>query len=147
MKDGSAFSQLEATIFINGKNENLKDIPYQNGPQSMYDKILEQTASTEIDGMIMRDKLAEVMSSKYYKEAIYGTKGLGSKGTKGAIIAKVINLYRNKAKSEIPEFMELQKQSEISKVETIKSQLIETKPTISKNSLERFRDFNKVFTE
>ena len=147
MKDGSAFSQLEATIFINGKNENLKDIPYQNGPQSMYDKILEQTASTEIDGMIMRDKLAEVMSSKYYKEAIYGTKGLGSKGTKGAMIAKVINLYRNKAKSEIPEFMELQKQSEISKVETIKSQLIETKPTISKNSLERFRNFNKVFTE
>ncbi|MFS9668908.1 hypothetical protein, partial [Klebsiella pneumoniae] len=58
MQDGSAFSQLSATIFINGKNENMKDIPYQGGPQSIYDKVLEQTSTTLIDGLTLREKLA-----------------------------------------------------------------------------------------
>lgn len=145
MQDGSAFSQLSATIFINGKNENMKDIPYQGGPQSIYDKVLEQTSTTLIDGLTLREKLAEVVVSDEYKRAINGTQGLGSKGTKGQIISTVINAYRNKAKAEIPEYMELLKQSEQSKVDEIKSQLLETRPTISKNSLERFKRFNEVF--
>ena len=145
--DGTAFSQLNATMFINGKNENLKDIPYGDGPQSIYDKVLEQTSTTLIDGLTMREQLAKVMSSDGYKRAIDGTKGLGSKGTKGQIVSKIINAYRNKAKSEIPEYMELEKQSAQSKIDTIKSQLIEQAPTISRNSLERFRRFNEVFQE
>ena len=145
--DGTAFSQLSATMFINGKNENLKDIPYGDGPQSIYDKVLEQTSTTLIDGLTMREQLAKVMASDGYKRAIDGTKGLGSKGTKGQIVSTIINAYRNKAKSEIPEYMELEKQSEQSKIDTIKSQLIEQAPTISKNSRERFRKFNEVFQE
>jgi hypothetical protein len=145
--DGTAFSQLNATMFINGKNENLKDIPYGDGPQSIYDKVLEQTSTTLIDGLTMREQLAKVMASDGYRKAIDGTKGLGSKGTKGQIVSTIINAYRNKAKSEIPEYMELEKQSAQSKIDTIKSQLIEQAPTISKNSLERFRRFNEVFQE
>lgn len=145
--DGTAFSQLSATMFINGKNENLKDVPYGDGPQSIYDKVLEQTSTTLIDGLTMREQLAKVMASDGYKRAIDGTKGLGSKGTKGQIVSTIINAYRNKAKSEIPEYMELEKQSEQSKIDTIKSQLIEQAPTISKNSRERFRRFNEVFQE
>ena len=145
--DGTAFSQLSATMFINGKNENLKDIPYGDGPQSIYDKVLEQTSTTLIDGLTMREQLAKVMSSDGYKRAIDGTKGLGSKGTKGQIVSTIINAYRNKAKSEIPEYMELEKQSEQSKIDTIKSQLIEQAPNISQNSRERFRRFNEVFQE
>ena len=145
--DGTAFSQLSATMFINGKNENLKDIPYGDGPQSIYDRVLEVTSTTLIDGLTMREQLAKVMSSDGYKRAIDGTKGLGSKGTKGQIVSKIINAYRNKAKSEIPEYMELEKQSEQSKIDTIKSQLIEQAPNISQNSRERFRRFNEVFQE
>jgi hypothetical protein len=145
--DGTAFSQLNSTMFINGKNENLKDIPYGDGPQSIYDKVLEQTSTTLIDGLTMREQLAKVMASDGYRKAIDGTKGLGSKGTKGQIVSTIINAYRNKAKSEIPEYMELEKQSAQSKIDTIKSQLIEQAPTISKNSLERFRRFNEVFQE
>jgi hypothetical protein len=145
--DGTAFSQLSATMFINGKNENLKDIPYGDGPQSIYDKVLEQTSTTLIDGLTMREQLAKVMASDGYKRAIDGTKGLGSKGTKGQIVSTIINAYRNKAKSEITEYMELEKQSEQSKIDTIKSQLIEQAPNISRNSRERFRRFNEVFQE
>ena len=145
--DGTAFSQLSATMFINGKNENLKDVPYGDGPQSIYDKVLEQTSTTLIDGLTMREQLAKVMASDGYKRAIDGTKGLGSKGTKGQIVSTIINAYRNKAKSEIPEYMELEKQSAQSKIDTIKSQLIEQAPAISRNSLERFRRFNEVFQE
>ena len=145
--DGTAFSQLSATMFINGKNENLKDIPYGDGPQSIYDRVLEVTSTTLIDGLTMREQLAKVMSSDGYKRAIDGTKGLGSKGTKGQIVSTIINAYRNKAKSEIPEYMELEKQSEQSKIDTIKSQLIEQAPNISQNSRERFRRFNEVFQE
>ena len=146
MKDGSAFSQLSNTIFIGGKNENLKDIPYKDGPQSIFDKLLEQTESTQIDGMTVREKLAEVMvSKKYTEEAIDGTSGLGSKGTKGQMIGVVIKAYRDKAKSEIPEYSELLRRSQESKVEVIKSQLLERTPEISKNSLERFKNFDAVF--
>jgi hypothetical protein len=145
MRDGSAFSQLSNTIFIGGKNENLKDIPYKDGPQSIFDKLLEQTESTQIDGMTVREKLAEVMATEGYKKAIDGTSGLGSKGTKGQIIGKVIKAYRDKAKSEIPEYAELLRRSQESKVEVIKSQLLERTPEISKNSLERFKNFDAVF--
>lgn len=145
MRDGSAFSQLSNTIFIGGKNENLKDIPYKDGPQSIFDKLLEQTESTQIDGMTVREKLAEVMATEGYKRAIDGTSGLGSKGTKGQIIGAVIKAYRDKAMSEIPEYTELLRQSQESKVEVIKSQLLERTPEISKNSLERFNNFDAVF--
>jgi hypothetical protein len=147
MMDRSAFSQFSSSIFMNGKNENLKDMPYQGGPQSIYDKVLEQTSTTTIDGLTLREKLAEVITSDDYKRAIDGAQGLGSKGTKGQIISTVIKAYRDKAKYEIPEYMEILKQSEESKIETIKSQLIEQRPNISQQSLERFKRFNEVFAE
>lgn len=147
MVDRSAFSQFSSSIFMNGKNENLKDMPYQGGPQSLYDKVLEQTSTTKIDGLTLREKLAEVITSDEYKRAIDGAQGLGSKGTKGQIISTVIKAYRDKAKYEIPEYMEILQQSEESKIETIKSQLIEQRPNISQQSLERFRRFNEVFAE
>jgi hypothetical protein len=147
MQDRSAFSQFSSSIFMNGKNENLKDMPYQGGPQSIYDKVLEQTSTTLIDGKTLREKLSEVITSDDYKRAIDGAQGLGSQGTKGQIISKVIAAYREKAKSEIPEYLDILRQSEESKVETIKSQLIEQRPNISKQSLERFKRFNDVFTE
>ena len=145
IKDGSAFSQLSGTIFIGGKNENLKDVPYKGGPQSIFDKVLEQTSVTEINGMNLRDRLAEVMASEGYSKSIDGSSGLGAKGTKGQVIGKVIQAYRDKAKSEIPEFAELMRQSQESKVEVIKSQILEQTPAISQNSLERFKNFDAVF--
>ena len=146
MKDGSAFSQLSNVIFIDGKNESLKDMPYQDGPQSMFDKLLEQTSTTEIGGMTMREKLAEVMASKrYQKDAIDGSSGLGSRGTKGMLIGKVIKAYRDKAKSEIPEFRELLIRSQESRRELIKSQILENANAISQNSQDRFKNFDAVF--
>ncbi len=145
MKDGSAFSQLSGTIFIDGKNQNLKDIPYKDGPQSIFDKVLEQTSVTEIDGMNLRDRLAEVMASEGYRKAIDGSSGLGAKGTKGQVIGSVIQAYREKAKSEIPEFAKLMQQSQVSKVEVIKSQILEQTPVISQNSMDRFNNFDAAF--
>lgn len=145
IKDGSAFSQLSNVIFIDGKNESLKDMPYQDGPQSMFDKLLEQTSTTQIGGMTMREKLAEVMASKGYQRAIDGSSGLGSRGTKGMLIGKVIKAYRDKAKSEIPEFRELLIRSQESRRELIKSQILENANAISQNSQDRFKNFDAVF--
>ena len=146
MKDGSAFSQLSKTIFMDGKNESLQDMPYKDGPQSMFDKLLEQTSTTEIGGMTMREKLAEVMvSDRYVNKAIDGSSGLGARGTKGQMINRVIKAYRDKAKSEIPEFRELLIRSQESKRELIKSQILENANAISQNSQDRFKNFDAVF--
>lgn len=147
IEDGSAFSSLSATIFIDGKNQNLKDIPYGDGPQSLYDKVLEQTSVTTVDGLTLREYLAREMSSESYNNAIDGKKGLGSIGTKGERISKIINAFRDKAKSEIPEYMELERQSLESKRDTIKQQLLENSAGISKASQARFASFNQALQQ
>lgn len=150
MMDGSAFSQLSDSIgLINEegkfKIQSLKDIPYGEGPQSLYDKVLEQTSTTLIDGKTLREKLTEVITSDAYKRAIDGAKGLGSKGTKGSMIGEVITVYRQKAMSEIPEYREILEQSKKDQKATQQTQLLENRPQISKNSLERFKRFDEVF--
>ena len=86
------------------------------------------------------------MSTPQYDRAIDGKQGLGARGTKGQIINKIITAYRNKAKSEIPEYLDLLKQSNESKKDTIKSQLKPVTPSTTTLKPD-FSRFNEVFSE
>ena len=146
MQDQSAFSQFNHTIFLEGKNQSLKDIDYQDGPQSMFDKVVELTGTVKIGGITLRERLEKTMSTPQYDRAIDGKQGLGSRGTKGQIINKIITAYRNKAKSEIPEYLDLLKQSNESKKDTIESQRKPATPSTTTLKPD-FSRFNEVFSE
>lgn len=146
IQDGSAFSQISPTIYLDGRNQSLQDIPYGDGPQSIYDKLLEQISTTTIDGKTLRETLTELIASDEYRtRLIDGERGVSSRGTKGQAIGQVITAFRNQAKSELPEYLELLKSSEASQIDAQRTQLLELRPSISRNSLERFQRFNEVF--
>ena len=63
-----------------------------------------QTA--EIGGKTLRERLEVTMTSRSYQRAPDGFEGAAS-GTKAAIIRRIISSYRERAKSELPELVEL----------------------------------------
>ena len=151
MQDQSAFSSLSDGMFlpvegeIEGQTQSLKDIPYQGGPQSIYDKVIELSGTVKIRGLTLREKLEETFSDpNYQNKYIDGKRGLGAKRTKGQVINKIITKYRNKAKSQIPEYRELYKQSIQSRKETGRNQLNENAKKMESSP---FRAFNEVFSE
>lgn len=84
---------------------DLATVPYAEG-QSLYDRWVELTGEVKIGGLTLREKLAETFESRSYKTAPDGFIGATS-GTKGARIRKIIASYREKAKSELPELVEI----------------------------------------
>ena len=147
IKDGSAFSELTPSFTINAKTQSLQDIPYQEGPQSIYDRVLELSSTTLIDGKNMRDTLTEFMSSDTYREDLIDQiRGESQKGTRQSGINMIIKAFRDKAKAETPEYMELEQQATLSNKQNPHDRYLLQKE-VSRNSRERFRRFNEVFQE
>lgn len=84
---------------------DLTSVPYSES-QTLYDRWLELTGEVKIGGKNLREKLEETIESTSYRHAPDGYMGNAS-GTKGAIIRKIIEAYRKKAKGELPELLEI----------------------------------------
>ena len=93
---------------IPGPNKiDLTQIDYKDG-QSLYDRWVELTGTVEINGMTLRERLETEMNGREYLKAPDGYIGSTS-GTKGARIRNIITSYRNRAKAEVPEILELER--------------------------------------
>lgn len=107
---------------IDGPNNiDLTTIPYSD-TQSLYDRWVELTGEVKIGGKTLREELAAEFQRPRYLKAAEGR--LGSTGrTKGALIRRIIVAYREKAKSELPELMELIKAEKRGDAELLRSQI------------------------
>lgn len=80
--------------------------------QSMYDRWLELSGTTEIEGMTLRERLTDMITnpnSEYNRNLIVGAPGVVVRGTRAHALRQVITMYREKAKMEVeglPELME-----------------------------------------
>lgn len=92
----------------NGRIDMAK-IPYKEG-QSLYDRYLELIGTVEINGNTLREALAKEFKTKAYIESLPGTDGM-TKGTKAYRIEKIISAYRKRAEGELPEMIDLRRQS------------------------------------
>ncbi len=91
---------------IDGPNEiDLSKVPYSD-TQSIYDRWLELIGTVEIGGRTLRQQLEDTMDSRSYQRTPDGFEGAAS-GTKAAIIRRIISSYRDKARSELPELVEI----------------------------------------
>jgi len=91
---------------VPGPNEiDLSKVAYSES-QSLYDRWIELTGEVEIGGRTLREELERTMSSRGYLTAPDGFIGATS-GTKGTIIGRVISAYRDKAKGELPELVQI----------------------------------------
>jgi len=84
---------------------DLSEIPY-SPTQSVFDRWLELTGTVKINGRDMRQELTKLIESRAYNVAPEGTIGVSEK-TKGAMIRKVIEAYRAKAKGTFPQLREI----------------------------------------
>ena len=85
---------------------DLAEVPYSE-TQSIYDRWLELTGTVEIGGRTLRQELERVMASPAYLEAYDGDIGVAGRGTKGFILREIISNYRQAARGELPELIEL----------------------------------------
>ena len=146
--DGAAFSEMTSSFTIDGKRQSIQDIPYQEGPQSLYDRVVELSSTTLIDGKNMRDTLTEFMSSDTYQnDLIDQQRGEASRGTRQAAINKIIKAFRDKAKAETPEYLELEQQAKLSNAQNQQQRYLLQQNQISQDSLSRFERFQEVFSE
>lgn len=107
---------------IEGPNRiDLSQVPYSE-TQTLYDRWVELTGEVKMSGKTLREKLEEVMDSTSYQHAPDGYLGSTSK-TKGAIVRKIIEAYRKKARSELPELMELIKAERMGGASVLKAQV------------------------
>jgi hypothetical protein len=83
---------------------DLGEVPYTD-KQSLYDRWLELTGTTKINGRTLRQELEKLIKSRSYRIAPEGD----TTGTKGAMIRKVITSYRKAAKGQLPELQEIEK--------------------------------------
>lgn len=148
MQDESAFGAMSPSITIDTKVQSLQDIPYQDGPQSLYDHLVELSSTTLIDGKNMRDTLTDFMSSETYQnDLIDQRRGEPSRGTRQKAISTIIKSFRDKAKAETPEYLELKQQADEINDENQSQRYLLQQPEISQRSLERFEKFNSLFPE
>lgn len=93
---------------LDGPNQiDLSEIPY-SPTQSVFDRWLELTGTVKINGRDLRQELEKLIESRAYKLAPKGDIGVDEK-TKGALIRKVIEAYRKKAKGTFPQLREITK--------------------------------------
>jgi hypothetical protein len=143
--DGSAFQMPTSRYYLDGEMVDLKDMPYQDGPQSMYDRLMELTSTVEINGRTLREQLAETITNRNYLMAPDGGRGLSSGDTKGSIISQVITAYRDAAKAEFPEFQEFYERHRVSQQQALRDQFQGNLEAFRGSSLERFNSFYEAF--
>ena len=96
----------------------------------------------------MRDTLTEFMSSDTYQnDLIDQQRGEASRGTRQAAINKIIKAFRDKAKAETPEYLELEQQAKLSNAQNQQQRYLLQQNQISQDSLSRFERFQEVFPE
>ena len=89
-------------------NIELTKIESENNPnQTLYDEWLEKTGTTEINGKNLRETLTELIKTRDYLTAPQGNIGVSGRGTRGSLIRSRIEAFRTKARSEIPQLMDL----------------------------------------
>ncbi|WMM94912.1 internal virion protein D [Roseobacter phage CRP-804] len=143
--DGSAFQMPTSRYYLDGEMVDLRDMPYQGGPQSMYDRLQELTSTVEINGRTLREQLAETITNQDYLMAPDGGRGLSSGDTKGSIISQVITAYRDAAKAEFPEFQEFYERHRISQQQALRDQFEGNLEAFRGTSIERFNSFYEAF--
>lgn len=97
---------------------DLSQTPY-NDTQSIYDKWMEKTGEVKIGGKNLRETLEEFISGSQYQRIPDPEIGVSNK-TKASVIKKIITGFRDKAKSEIPELVEIVKKNQISIFDTLR---------------------------
>jgi hypothetical protein len=82
---------------------NLTEIKSAKGKYDAYDRLLELSSTTKINGKTMRQALSEVVKNKEYqniaKDKLYETTGKNSPRIQ--ILQKIINAYRTKARGQL----------------------------------------------
>lgn len=145
IQDGSAFQMPRSSYRVDGKVVDLKDMDYNGGPQSMYDRYLELTSTVEIRGKTLREQLAETMASRDYQLAPDGGRGLTSSGTKGSIINSVIGAYRDAAEAEFPELQEFLQNVKINERQQMQGQYRSNLEGLRGTSDARYSSFYEAF--
>lgn len=143
--DGSAFQMPTSRYYLDGEMVDLRDMPYQGGPQSMYDRLMELTSTVEINGRTLREQIANTITNRDYLLAPDGGRGLSTGDTKGSILSKVITAYRDAAKAEFPEFQEFYERHRVSQIRDLGGQFQGNLEAMRGSSLDRFNSFNEAF--
>lgn len=145
--DGSAFSMPTANVYVMDENNpipqrrNLKDIEYGDGPQSLYDRWMELSGTIEIGGKTLHQALAHLMMTDRYQRDLIDGIG-GGRGTRANEISRLINAYRDAARRQIPELVDVLKESDrISR----SANLTELNEQRVNDNRSRFQSFFEVF--
>jgi hypothetical protein len=148
LMDESAFGEMSANLTIEGKLQSLQDIPYGEGPQSLYDHLVELSSTTLIDGKNMRDTLTDFMASdKYQRDLIDQQRGEPSRGTRQNAVSTIIRAFRDQAKNLTPEYLELKEQADITNANNQVQRYLLQRNEISTDSMDRFERFNQALQE
>ena len=147
IQDGSALGSFNEVVSYNGKETNLKDIPYSD-TQSFNDKILELSSEIKLEGKTLRETLTELIASDGYKRGtIDGKRGLNIPNSKGTVITGIIRSFRKAAKASMPEYIELLTKSNAEDEEWFDNKTELNAQEFERESQERFNKFNEVFSE
>ena len=148
MRDESAFGEMAAGITIGTQRQSLQDIPYGDGPQSLYDHLVGLSSTTLIDGKNMRDTLTDFMASDTYQnELIDQERGEPSSGTRQNAINTIIRAFRDQAKSLTPQYLELKELADQTNQSNRAQRYLLQQEDISERSMDRFDRFNEAFQE
>ena len=97
---------------------DLSEIPYSD-TQSIYDKWMEMTGEVTIKGKNLRETLEDFVTSDAYSRLPDPEIGVTT-NSKSHAIKKIITGFRNMAKAEIPELIEIEKANTLSVYETLR---------------------------
>jgi hypothetical protein len=148
MRDESAFGEMAAGITIGTQRQSLQDIPYGDGPQSLYDHLVELSSTTLIDGKNMRDTLTDFMASDTYQnELIDQERGEPSSGTRQNAISTIIRAFRDQAKNLTPQYLELKELADETNQNNRVQRYLLQQDDIAERSMDRFDRFNEAFQE
>lgn len=96
------------------------------GNQSLYDAWVERTGTIEINGKTLRERLEETINSPRYLRAPDGYVG-STRGTKSSIVKGIISDYREAAKNDIPELVEILENSKRGEAQLLRKQAQENR--------------------
>lgn len=139
--DRSAFQPPSHSVRIDGERTSLKDIRHSVTNRPLYDMWMERTGTIEIRGRTLREALGELMASNRYQDAPEGAQGVSVSGvtTKGRLISQVITEYRNAARADIPELVEVLRRSEEEGMELLRGQY-----NANRNRVDRFGSLSPI---
>ena len=102
---------------------DLSKIKYSEN-QTLFDRWIELSGTVKVGGMNMRERLESVMASSAYQQAPDGAVGV-TEQTKIRILKGIIQDYREAAKAELPELVEIEKGNKLSVFNALSSQVNE----------------------